>query len=78
MKIFNTACDINDSSPQNFPCFTPPVSLHLCNTHCKPLYLVPPFLHKKYFEGGTTNHIILLIMMQYSVKSKKKTVNVTE
>ena len=61
MKIFNTACDINDSSPQNFPCFTPPVRLQLCNTHCKPLYLVPPVLPKDYFEKCANNHITLHI-----------------
>ena len=70
MKIFNTACDINDSFPKNFPCFTPPVSLQLCNTHCKPLYLVPSVLPKDYFERCATSHITVHKKMQYSVKYK--------
>jgi hypothetical protein len=47
MKTLKRACSINDSSLQNVPCFTPPVILQLCNTHCKPLYPVSTVLPKE-------------------------------
>ena len=68
MNILIEACNINVSSAQNFSCFTTPVSTQLCNTHCKPLYLVSPVLPKEYFEGCTNNHIVLNTKKNYSVE----------